>query len=156
MVVADKDAILHRAAYLGLPTIAVALVSASPALAAEYASASLTNWIWGQTMPNHLFSIATDCGQEDHVSMGSIGGRKALKVVENVEKIIDDKGLAQVSDESELIAIVHTIIQDNDTTILGEPVVIPVFMKNLFCNVETLNSATSSLIGKQAAAFSNG
>jgi histidine ammonia-lyase len=27
-------------------------------------------------------------GQEDHVSMGSISGRKALRVLENVEKIL--------------------------------------------------------------------
>ncbi len=35
----------------------------------EYVSASLTNWLWGMSMPSHLFSISTDAGQEDHVSM---------------------------------------------------------------------------------------
>lgn len=35
----------------------------------EYASASLTNYIWGACMPTHLFSLSTDAGQEDHVSM---------------------------------------------------------------------------------------
>ncbi len=37
----------------------------------EYASASLTNDIWGQCMPSHLFNISTNSGQEDHVSMGT-------------------------------------------------------------------------------------
>jgi histidine ammonia-lyase len=37
----------------------------------EYVSASLTNWIWGSCMPVHLFSLSTDAGQEDHVSMAA-------------------------------------------------------------------------------------
>jgi len=37
----------------------------------EYVSAGLTNWIWGSCMPNHLFSLSTDAGQEDHVSMAA-------------------------------------------------------------------------------------
>jgi len=37
----------------------------------EYATASLANAIWGLAMPSHLFSIPTDAGQEDHVSMAA-------------------------------------------------------------------------------------
>lgn len=37
----------------------------------EYATASLTNAIWGLAMPSHLLSISTDAGQEDHVSMAA-------------------------------------------------------------------------------------
>lgn len=37
----------------------------------EYANASLTNFIWGACMPSHLFSLSTDGGQEDHVSMSA-------------------------------------------------------------------------------------
>lgn len=37
----------------------------------EYVAASLTNWLLGQCMPTHLFSISTDAGQEDHVSMAA-------------------------------------------------------------------------------------
>jgi histidine ammonia-lyase len=37
----------------------------------EYVSAGLTNWIWGSCMPVHLFSLSTDAGQEDHVSMAA-------------------------------------------------------------------------------------
>jgi len=32
--------------------------------------------------------VPTSLGQEDHVSMGSIGGRKAYTVCQNVEKIL--------------------------------------------------------------------
>lgn len=35
----------------------------------EYTSSALTNHIWGACMPTHLFSLSTDAGQEDHVSM---------------------------------------------------------------------------------------
>jgi len=38
--------------------------------------------------PASVDSIPTFGGQEDHVSMGTIGARKALKIVENVEKIL--------------------------------------------------------------------
>lgn len=37
----------------------------------EYTSAALTNYIWGNCMPTHLFSFSTDAGQEDHVSMSA-------------------------------------------------------------------------------------
>ncbi len=37
----------------------------------EYASAALTNAIWGAAMPSHLFSLSTDAGQEDHTSMSA-------------------------------------------------------------------------------------
>ena len=37
----------------------------------EYVSAALTNWVWGSCMPTHIFSLSTDAGQEDHVSMAA-------------------------------------------------------------------------------------
>ncbi len=37
----------------------------------EYVAASLANRLWGECMPTHLFSISTDAGQEDHVSMAA-------------------------------------------------------------------------------------
>ena len=37
----------------------------------EYASAALTNYVWGACFPTHLLSIPTDAGQEDHVSMSA-------------------------------------------------------------------------------------
>ena len=54
----------------------------------QYTTAALVSENKGLCFPASADSIPTSLGQEDHVSMGSIGGRKALKVVENVEKII--------------------------------------------------------------------
>lgn len=45
--------------------------SSSGMMVAEYASAAVTNALWGAAMPSHLFSIPTDAGQEDHVSMSA-------------------------------------------------------------------------------------
>ena len=36
--------------------------------------------------PASVDSLPTSAGQEDHVSMGGFAARKAIKVVENVEK----------------------------------------------------------------------
>ncbi|KAJ7385626.1 hypothetical protein OS493_015214 [Desmophyllum pertusum] len=38
--------------------------------------------------PSSVDSLPTSAGQEDHVSMGGFAARKALKVVENVEKVL--------------------------------------------------------------------
>jgi len=54
----------------------------------QYTTAALVSENKGMCFPASADSIPTSLGQEDHVSMGSIGGRKALRVVENVEKII--------------------------------------------------------------------
>lgn len=54
----------------------------------QYTTAALVSENKGLCFPASADSIPTSLGQEDHVSMGSIGGRKALKVVENVEKVI--------------------------------------------------------------------
>jgi histidine ammonia-lyase len=37
--------------------------------------------------PSSIDSLSTSAAKEDHVSMGGFGARKALKVVENVEKV---------------------------------------------------------------------
>ncbi|ASV29658.1 histidine ammonia-lyase [Maribacter cobaltidurans] len=54
----------------------------------QYTSAALASENKGLCFPSSADSIPTSLGQEDHVSMGSIGGRKALRVIENVEKIL--------------------------------------------------------------------
>jgi len=38
--------------------------------------------------PSSVDSLPTSAGQEDHVSMGGFAARKAIKVVENVEKVL--------------------------------------------------------------------
>ncbi|MEP4533658.1 MAG: histidine ammonia-lyase [Cyclobacteriaceae bacterium] len=54
----------------------------------QYTSAALASENKGLCFPSSADSIPTSLGQEDHVSMGSIGARKAMKVVENTEKIL--------------------------------------------------------------------
>ncbi len=54
----------------------------------QYTSAALASENKSFCYPASADSIPTSLGQEDHVSMGSISGRKALHVIENVEKIL--------------------------------------------------------------------
>lgn len=54
----------------------------------QYTTAALASENKGLCFPASADSIPTSLGQEDHVSMGSVSGRKALQVIENVEKIL--------------------------------------------------------------------
>jgi histidine ammonia-lyase len=54
----------------------------------QYTSAALASENKSLCYPASADSIPTSMGQEDHVSMGSISARKALQVLENVEKIL--------------------------------------------------------------------
>ena len=54
----------------------------------QYTSAALASENKTLCFPASADSIPTSLGQEDHVSMGSISGRKTLKIVENLEKIL--------------------------------------------------------------------
>ena len=54
----------------------------------QYTSAALASENKNLCFPASADSITTSLGQEDHVSMGSIGAVKFLKVVKNLEKII--------------------------------------------------------------------
>lgn len=54
----------------------------------QYTSAALASENKSLVYPASADSIPTSLGQEDHVSMGSISGRKALKIIDNLEKIL--------------------------------------------------------------------
>jgi histidine ammonia-lyase len=54
----------------------------------QYTSAALVSENKTLCFPASADSIPTSLGQEDHVSMGSISGRKTLRVIENLEKIL--------------------------------------------------------------------
>ncbi|MEL6484144.1 MAG: histidine ammonia-lyase [Bacteroidota bacterium] len=54
----------------------------------QYTSAALASENKSLCFPASADSIPTSLGQEDHVSMGSISGRKALQVLGNVKKIL--------------------------------------------------------------------
>ena len=54
----------------------------------QYTTAALVSENKGLCFPASADSIPSSLGQEDHVSMGSIGARKALRVCQNLEKIL--------------------------------------------------------------------
>lgn len=54
----------------------------------QYSTAALASENKGLCFPASADSIPTSLGQEDHVSMGSISGRKLLQVLDNVDKIL--------------------------------------------------------------------
>lgn len=54
----------------------------------QYTTAALVSENKGLCYPSSADSIPTSMGQEDHVSMGSIGARKALRIIDNLEKIL--------------------------------------------------------------------
>ena len=54
----------------------------------QYTSAALVSENKSLCYPASADSIPTGGGQEDHVSMGPIGARKALRIIDNLEKII--------------------------------------------------------------------
>jgi histidine ammonia-lyase len=55
---------------------------------AQYTSAALVSENKTLCFPASADSIPTGGGQEDHVSMGPISARKALKIISNLEKIL--------------------------------------------------------------------
>jgi len=54
----------------------------------QYTTAAIASENKTLCFPASADSIPTSLGQEDHVSMGSISGRKLLQVIDNVDKII--------------------------------------------------------------------
>ena len=54
----------------------------------QYTTAALVSENKSLVYPASADSIPTSLGQEDHVSMGSISARKALQVIENLEKVL--------------------------------------------------------------------
>lgn len=55
---------------------------------AQYAAAALVSENKSLCHPASVDSIPTSANKEDHVSMGTIGARKCLQVIENVESIL--------------------------------------------------------------------
>lgn len=87
--ISDRRQYLLLEGKYGLPR----LLTKSPGLNSgfmipQYASAALTTENKTLCFPASADSIPTSLGQEDHVSMGSISGRKFNQIIENVEKIL--------------------------------------------------------------------
>jgi histidine ammonia-lyase len=86
----------------------------------QYTSAALASENKTLCFPASADSIVTSLGQEDHVSMGSISGRKALQVIDNLERILAIELLcaAQAIDfrrplrSSPLLEALHTAVRE--------------------------------------------
>ncbi len=55
---------------------------------AQYTAAALVSENKVLAHPSSVDSIPTSAGQEDHVSMGTIGARNAIKIIKNVEQVL--------------------------------------------------------------------
>ena len=85
----------------------------------QYSTAAIASENKGLCFPASADSIPTSLGQEDHVSMGSIAGRKLLQVIDNVDKILSIELLcaAQAKDyhqplkSTAIIEAIHTKIR---------------------------------------------
>ncbi len=60
----------------------------------QVTAAALASENKGLCHPASVDTIPTSAGQEDHVSMGPIAARKALRVLENTERILGVEALA--------------------------------------------------------------
>lgn len=73
----------------GLPTLLMAKTGLNSGfMIAQYVSAALASENKTSCFPASADSIPTSLGQEDHVSMGSIGARKLERIVANLEHIL--------------------------------------------------------------------
>jgi len=73
----------------GLPPFLVAKSGLNSGfMIAQYTAAALVSENKVLAHPASVDSIPTSAGQEDHVSMGSIGARHAWRILENVERVL--------------------------------------------------------------------
>ena len=73
----------------GVPTLLMAETGVNSGfMVPQYTSAALVSENKSLCYPASADSIPTSLGQEDHVSMGSISGRKTLQIIDNVEQIL--------------------------------------------------------------------
>jgi len=120
----------------------------------QYTAAALVSENKSFCFPASADSIPTSLGQEDHVSMGSISGRKAYHVVDNVEKILAVELLcaAQAFDfrrplkSSKTLEACHDLVRSkiahaDDDRIFGEDIEVA---RDIIANGELVKAATES------------
>ena len=95
LAAAELGSIAERRVYLSLlgthPNVPTLLLRGagldSGFMIVQYTAAALASENKTLCFPASADTIPTGMGQEDHVSMGSIGGRKCLRVIGNLERI---------------------------------------------------------------------
>lgn len=95
IALAEFGSISERRTYLlleghdGLPTLLMEETGINSGfMIPQYTSAALVSENKGLAHPASVDSIPTSLGQEDHVSMGSIGALKLLEIYQNVEQVL--------------------------------------------------------------------
>ena len=87
--VSDRRIYLALSGKYDVPTLLLPEIGVNSGfMILQYTSAALVSENKSLCFPASADSIPTSLGQEDHVSMGSISGRKALRINRNVEKIL--------------------------------------------------------------------
>jgi histidine ammonia-lyase len=87
--ISDRRSYLLLEGKWGLPMLLMKKVGLNSGfMIPQYTTAALVSENKTLCFPASADSIPTSLGQEDHVSMGSISGRKLLKVLENLEYIL--------------------------------------------------------------------
>ncbi len=81
--------LLLESGYEGLPVLLMKNTGINSGfMIPQYTSAALVTENKTLCFPASADSVPTSLGQEDHVSMGSISGRKLNQVIDNIEKIL--------------------------------------------------------------------
>jgi histidine ammonia-lyase len=87
--ISDRRCYLLLEGKWGLPLLLMKNVGLNSGfMIPQYTTAALVSENKTQCFPASADSIPTSLGQEDHVSMGSISGRKLARVVDNLEQIL--------------------------------------------------------------------
>lgn len=87
--ISDRRIFLLLEGKWGLPSYLIKNAGLNSGLMmVQYTSAALASENKSLCFPASADSIPTGGGQEDHVSMGSISARKALRIINNLEKIL--------------------------------------------------------------------
>lgn len=129
LAIAELGNISDRRSYLslegktpGVPKLLLAETGVNSGfMIVQYTGAALASENKSLCFPASADSIPTSLGQEDHVSMGSISGRKALQVCGNVENILAVEMLcaAQALDfhrpltSSPVLEAAHTLVRQH-------------------------------------------
>ncbi|AZQ62370.1 histidine ammonia-lyase [Flammeovirga pectinis] len=86
--IADRRNYMMIEGRFGLPKLLMANVGLNSGfMIPQYTSAALVTENKTLCFPASADSVPTSLGQEDHVSMGSISGRKTLQIIKNLEQI---------------------------------------------------------------------
>ena len=87
--ISERRTYLLLAGHDGLPTLLMSDTGINSGfMIPQYTAAALVSENKVLAHPASVDSIPTSLGQEDHVSMGSIGALKLLNVLENVERVL--------------------------------------------------------------------